>query len=193
MSNAAEAAAGALFATQYASVMLLSRSVCSNNTATAGLGGCMRLHQYATAIVDRSSLIADNNASRGGGVFLADRAALWVHGAIMRNKAVLPGERNYGGGVLASGKARVWLGRGSHVDANSAALYGGGVALDGSADAAFTAGSSCSRNTALEGGCVAATSNATVLIEGSVAGNEAILGVVLLLLATQLYTCMDAC
>lgn len=151
-------------------VRVVRSRLVANVTSTQGRGGGLWIRDAVPALV-RTSTIAGNRATRGGGVYVAGRTGIaWTRIAattISRNRA---GED--GGGVLVAEAAQASIVN-STLSANRAVISGGGVQAGTVAaplipvDGLGIDFSTLYRNHAAHGGSVAAL-NGTVSTRGSV-------------------------
>ena len=137
----------------------------TNNTAT-GDGGGMYLAEDTTGhqILGNDTLISQNKAANGGGVYVADGQLVMNSGTISQNTATA--QVGKGGGIYAGGN---FMGTGGTITNNSAALGGG---VYGAATVNLTS-SSITNNEADSGGGVYVEKGPLYMRDGEISGNEA--------------------
>ena len=137
----------------------------TNNTAT-GDGGGMYLAEDTTGhqILGNDTLISENKAANGSGVYVADGQLVMNSGTISQNTA--NAQVGKGGGIYAGGN---FMGTGGTITNNSAALGGG---VYGAATVNLTS-SSITDNEAENGGGVYVEKGPLYMRDGEISDNTA--------------------
>ena len=149
------------------------------NTATANGGGIVLASSTGKLILNKDTVIADNSAVLGGGVYSAGTFVINNGVSITSNLAT--GAKTRGGGVAVYGGSTYMMG-GSISNNTNSTTYGGGVAISGGtfymyggevANNTITAGSS---STAHGAGINVSVKGSAYLVGGTIKGNVSTAG-----------------